>query len=226
MAGRGSYRIASIGKYDLTGKFLGEGSFSKVKEAINVETSQKVALKITDLDSFKTDYGRQCCMREAHILGKLDHPSIIKMLDCFKMQNRFIIVLEKMPINMCQLIEGKRKCRLKEFTCRIIFRQVASAIAYLHANDIVHRDVKLENILVCPKSNEVKLTGELRTMAFHAHVTLICLKNRSTSSDFGLSAEWQCKEVFLRTNCGSPEYSAPELQQNAQYTSAVDIWAL
>ncbi|KAG5681412.1 hypothetical protein PVAND_010850 [Polypedilum vanderplanki] len=195
-------RIIAFGKYQLTGKKFGEGSFSKVREAHDTEKKMTVALKITDTKNLSNDYIERSCMREAQILAKINHFNIVKMFDCFKASSRYVLVLEVVPINLCDFIEQQHNSRLKEVTCRSIFRQIVAATAYLHKKDIIHRDIKLENILLDPKTFIAKLT------------------------DFGLSTEWSNKDERLKTNCGSPEYSAPELHEGLKYTNAVDIWAL
>ncbi|CAO1409244.1 unnamed protein product, partial [Diamesa serratosioi] len=74
-------------------------------------------------------------------------------------------------------------------------------VSHIHKKGIVHRDIKLENILLDKQTNRIKL------------------------ADFGLSCIWD-KSTYLKTNCGSPEYAAPELHFGKKYGAAVDIWSL
>lgn len=155
-----SGRVIAFGKYQLTGKTLGEGSFAKVKEAIDCNKRRRVALKIMDLTQIESEYIKKCCFREANILAKLDHPNVIRMLDCFKTTRHYVIVMEIMPTNLCQYIENPKICPFKEYKCRIVLRQIAKALSYLHSKHIVHRDVKLDNILIEPLTYKAKLTGK------------------------------------------------------------------
>uniref|UniRef100_W5K337 non-specific serine/threonine protein kinase n=1 Tax=Astyanax mexicanus TaxID=7994 RepID=W5K337_ASTMX len=81
--------------------------------------------------------------------------------------------------------------RLTEEEARYFFRQITSAVLYCHTNGVVHRDLKLENILLDQDLN-VKL------------------------ADFGLSNQYQ-KGHFLQTFCGSPLYASPEIINGLPY---------
>jgi len=96
-----------------------------------------------------------------------------------------------------QLSEGKT---IDEEQARLIFRQVIEGLNYLHAQNIYHRDIKLENILIGER-NQVKII------------------------DFGFGISTDPKEM-LRVQCGTPKYMAPEILQRQQYHgSPADIWA-
>jgi serine/threonine protein kinase len=157
---RFSLRISAFGKYNLTGKKLGDGSFSCVREAIDTESRQLVALKITDVKNMKDKYMLKHYMREAQILTDIDHPNVINLLDRCMSTNYCVLVLERFPTNLCDHIIAIKRQKIDEARGAVLFRQMVSAIAYLHDKDIVHRDVKLENILIDPKTNKIKLAGE------------------------------------------------------------------
>jgi serine/threonine-protein kinase Chk2 len=89
-----------------------------------------------------------------------------------------------------------------EETTRSIFRQILDAVRYLHNNGVVHRDLKLENILL---SSEYK----------------------PTLTDLGFAKKIDLSDcAIMRTRCGTPSYVAPEIVQCEGYTKAVDAWAL
>ena len=96
----------------------------------------------------------------------------------------------------------KKNCRygFEPHTAKRLFEQVCSAVRFMHGTDIVHRDIKPENIL---------LDGELNAK--------IC--------DFGWSVEIS-RDEQRQTFCGTYEYMAPEIFENEEYTSSVDIWSL
>mmetsp|Transcript_65853 Transcript_65853/g.169468 ORF Transcript_65853/g.169468 Transcript_65853/m.169468 type:complete len:180 (-) Transcript_65853:250-789(-) len=107
-----------------------------------------------------------------------------------------------------ELLEGGDLCaalaqrgKFSEEDVKVVLRQVLMALDYMHQNNIVHRDIKLESIMLV----EVGGTG----------VKLI---------DFGLAAEWDgLSKMSLR--CGSPEFSAPEMMRGA-YTEKADMWSI
>uniref|UniRef100_A0A8C2RZX1 Protein kinase domain-containing protein n=1 Tax=Capra hircus TaxID=9925 RepID=A0A8C2RZX1_CAPHI len=104
-----------------------------------------------------------------------------------------------------------RKGHFSENETRWIIQSLASAIAYLHNNDIVHRDLKLENIMV--KSSFIDANNE---MNLNIKVT-----------DFGLAVKKHGRsEVMLQTTCGTPIYMAPEVINAHDYSQQCDIWSI
>ncbi|XP_014401321.1 PREDICTED: serine/threonine-protein kinase 33 isoform X4 [Myotis brandtii] len=105
----------------------------------------------------------------------------------------------------------KRKKHFSENETRWIIQSLASAIAYLHNNDIVHRDLKLENIMV--KSSFTDANNE---MNLNIKVT-----------DFGLAAKKHGgSEAMLQSTCGTPTYMAPEVINDHDYSQQCDIWSI
>lgn len=193
--------LAAIGNYKLTGRKLGSGSFAKVYEAKHSVLDKTVALKTLNISEMKDGYMKKHYKREAALLAQLNHPAIVTLFEVMETKNHFCIALEYGGVNLCDFVRNQQRSRLDEVTARNISRQLASAVAHMHEQGIVHRDIKLENVLVDSTSKKVKLT------------------------DFGLSNTFN-KGELLSTNCGSPEYAAPELQKCESYGCEVDIWAL
>lgn len=203
-----------IGHFVLT-KTLGAGSMGKVKLGIHETTGQKVAVKIIprklkhsevqnrsqDEDATLTDVAHEDkrVMREVSILSLLHHPYIVQMEDFSVTPNHYYLMFEN--VEGGQLLDyiishGK----LNERTARKFSRQILSALDYCHRNSIVHRDLKIENILI---SN----TGSIKII------------------DFGLSNLYSSKS-HLSTFCGSLYFAAPELLCARAYTGPeVDIWS-
>ena len=102
---------------------------------------------------------------------------------------------------MFHYLKDKPGRKVSEDVGRIIFKQIVSAVAYLHSKNIAHRDIKLENIMI-GKNKQIKLI------------------------DFGFSVT--CKEgKNIRIICGTPSYMAPELTLKKDYDGKkVDVWAL
>jgi len=137
---------------------------------------------------------------EIKLLKLLNHPNIIKLEDFYDCIGDTYIVFE--PLKGGELFQYIiEKGTLTEEDASMIIRKIASAIAYLHSLDIVHRDIKAESFLLTSKSDDwdIKLT------------------------DFGCA-----KELSNMSNSlvGSKGYIAPEILQRIDYNKAVDIWAL
>lgn len=106
------------------------------------------------------------------------------------------------------------KGKQPEDEARRIFQQIVSAVAYCHANGIVHRDLKAENLLM-DKENNIKLIGNSYSHLRNWHF-----------SDFGFS-NYQKNDSLLSTWCGSPPYAAPELLLGQEYDGRMsDVWSL
>lgn len=193
--------LSRLGNYYLTGRRLGCGSFGKVYEGIHRGPNENVAIKTMNITEMTDSYMRKHFKREAELLSRLNHPSIVALFEVIETNNHYCIVLEFGGENLCDYLSNQKRGRLDEQTARIVARQLASAVAHMHERNVVHRDIKLENILVNPSSKRVKLT------------------------DFGLSQAFDPK-TLLMTNCGSPEYAAPELHSCLSYGFEVDVWAL
>ena len=145
-----------IGDYQLTGQILGKGNYSVVREGID-KRGQKFALKIVDIET--DDYTRKHYKREGYILSQLNYDCIIKMFEVIEKPKHIILVLEFIPDNLCDFVRNHKRGKLEECLARVLFRQIMSAVSFIHEKGIIHRDIKLENILIDQKCNKVKLTG-------------------------------------------------------------------
>nr|CAH8852888.1 unnamed protein product [Trichobilharzia regenti] len=177
---------------------LAEGSFGVLYIAIHAVTRQKVAIKILDKRKLGSDAYRVRCEIEA--LKQLNHKYIYKLYQVVETQTHFYLVLEYLPGG--ELFDYiLQKEHLSEVEARVIFRQIVSAIGYIHTKGFAHRDLKPENILLDNDQN----------------VRII---------DFGLCAKGNNLSM-LNTFCGSFAYVAPEVLANKEYSgSAADIWSM
>ena len=188
-----------IGNYILSAT-LGSGTFSKVKLGYHTITRQKVAVKILDKTKIKDENDVEIMCREIHILKILRHPNIIQLYEILNIDRYIYIVME--------YVEGKdlfeyiySQNYLSEIKASYFFRQLISALEYIHTYGIVHRDIKPENILLDKNKKNMKLV------------------------DFGLSNAYMHGNL-LTTACGSPCYASPEMVSGKAYDGFYsDLWS-
>ncbi|XP_061869484.1 NUAK family SNF1-like kinase 2 [Colius striatus] len=178
---------------------LGKGTYGKVKKA-RERSGRLVAIKSIQKDKIKDEQDLVHIRREIEIMSSLNHPHIIAVHEVFESSSKIVIVMEYASKGDLYDYISERQ-RLPEQEARHFFRQVVSAVYYCHKNGIVHRDLKLENILLDANGN-IKI------------------------ADFGLSNVYQ-QDKLLQTYCGSPLYASPEIINGRPYKGPeVDSWSL
>ena len=191
-------------KYEILSK-LGSGSFGSVYLARNKYTNEKVAMKQIKKSSANLLSDGEIT-DEIEILKNLDHPDIVRIIESFNTKNSYILITE-----YCE--EGELfdqvKNQLSETQIAVIFKQILSGLAYLHSNNIVHRDLKLENILI-HEIEKSKTTGE---DLFNIKII-----------DFGTARIFD-KKRNPQSIVGSSYYIAPEVLRQ-KYNKECDLWSV
>ena len=187
-----------IGKYQIQ-RTIGKGNFAKVKLAKHTITGKEVAIKIIDKSQL-TQTTLAKVYREVKIMKSLNHPNIVRLFEVIEEGIKLYLIMEYASggeVFDFLVTNG----RMKEKEARVKFRQIVSAVQYMHGNNIIHRDLKAENLLL-DKDNNIKI------------------------ADFGFSNHYKIGSK-LETFCGSPPYAAPELFQGMKYEGPeVDVWSL
>ncbi|XP_073000619.1 CBL-interacting serine/threonine-protein kinase 21 isoform X2 [Typha latifolia] len=188
----------SVGKYHL-GRTIGEGTFAKVKLAVNIETGKNVAIKIIDKKMVVQNNMMYQVEREISTMSLLSHPNIVTIYEVIATKTKIYIVMEY--VSGGQLSDKLSYLqKLDEREARKYFQQLIDAVDYCHARGVYHRDLKPENLLLDNK-------GNLKV------------------SDFGLSV-LRKPGGLLSTACGSPSYVAPEVIVHKNYEgAAADLWS-
>lgn len=179
---------------------IGKGAYSKVVLCKHRLTGIKVAIKAIPKESLKTEYAQSKVAREISILRKIKSQFVAKILEVFDSEKNVLIVLEYAGIDLLNFVKSKGK--LSELEAKNIFIQIVKGAIDIHKAGVLHRDFKLENILIDPLSHTIK----------------IC--------DFGVSREIDSQEIIF-DQCGTPAYIAPEVIKGEGYSGfSVDVWSL
>ncbi|XP_068097036.1 serine/threonine-protein kinase SIK2 [Hyperolius riggenbachi] len=187
-----------VGFYDIE-RTLGKGNFAVVKLARHRITKTEVAIKIIDKSQLDA-VNLEKIYREVQIMKMLDHPHIIKLYQVMETKNMLYLVTEYAKNG--EIFDYlANHGRLDETEARRKFWQILSAVEYCHSRNIVHRDLKAENLLLDTHKN-IKI------------------------ADFGFGNFYKSGEP-LATWCGSPPYAAPEVFEGQQYEGPqLDIWSM
>ncbi|KAF9449086.1 Pkinase-domain-containing protein [Macrolepiota fuliginosa MF-IS2] len=201
MAAHPRRTIPRFGPYLLL-QTLGEGEFGKVKLGIHVQWGEEVAVKLIRRGNVDNAVRLSKVEREIEVLRTLKHPNIVRLYDVIETDKYIGIILEYASGG--ELFDHILAHRyLKEKDAAKLFSQLISGVWYIHQKKIVHRDLKLENLLLDRNRNVI-------------------------ITDFGFANRFEHKaDDLMQTSCGSPCYAAPELviSEGLYVGSAVDIWS-
>ena len=190
----------TIGKYKVFKKRIGRGAFSIVYKGVDTNTNKVFAIKEINLDSLSKN--KENIKRETKLMRKLKHSNIITLHD---------VILDKAYHNIYLILDYYEKGDLmtylsnkplKEMYAKKYLRQIADGLKYLLDNNIMHRDIKPQNILITD-TNDLVITD----FGFARYI--------DTSND-----------IMIQTLCGTPMYMAPEIMKHKKYDIKSDLWSV
>lgn len=194
------YEGVATGKYKIERK-LGEGGMGVVYEATDQSLGRKVAIKKMNEEIKVNDREKQRFLDEARTVALLKHPGIVEIYTIFEEDANIYLVFEHVDgVTLDHTID--KEARLPFEKARRVIGETAAALAYAHSKNVVHRDLKLSNIML---SSE----GQVKVMDFG-------LARRAMES----RARFSNAEVV-----GSPAYMAPEQELGASSVES-DIYSL
>jgi len=186
---------------------LGRGEHGTVVEAVNTETGAIKALKV----AFKNEAAHwQSLRNEINVLQRLDHPHVMPLEDFNSTPEALVVITDVYPGgSMLDVICSQGK--LSEEDARRYMRQLLEAIEHCHARSVIHRDIKLEHLLLDRPHTDISP----RQLQAQSCVTLV---------DFGVSAVLERPASVMHEQMGSPEYIAPEVL-GGSYGVQADMWS-
>ncbi|KAG9080526.1 hypothetical protein FRC06_006473, partial [Ceratobasidium sp. 370] len=228
-AARKMPQFPTLERYRMIEK-MGDGAFSNVYKAVDLQTGQKVAVKVVRKYEMSSSQ-RANILKEVSIMRGLNHQSIVKLISFSESEEHYFLVLELMGGG--ELFHQIVKLTyFSEPLARHVILQVAHGIRYLHEErGVVHRDIKPENLLferipIVPSKNPVARQydeekedeGEFIPGVGGGGI------GRVKIADFGLSKIVWDEQTM--TPCGTVGYTAPEIVKDERYSKSVDMWAL
>ncbi len=231
-------------------KSLGEGGYGNVVKVIHKNTGQVRAMKIIPKNNLQPGYTEQEIFREINILKKLEHPYIMKLYEFYSDEEFFYLINEF--CNEGDLSEKLQKVgRFDEKLVKLLMFQIFSAVLYLHSNNVIHGDLKLENVMVDNISyEEDKKKIDNNRLSFNKRLSFVTsykidiqniqnvlkeeemnlnkyehIKNFEIKLiDFGAAKIFTKYKKQFDDTVGTLVYCSPEVLKN-NYDSKCDIWS-
>ncbi|XP_020539993.1 serine/threonine-protein kinase ATG1c isoform X1 [Jatropha curcas] len=189
-----------VGDY-LVGRQIGSGSFSVVWRARHRIHGTEVAIKEIATSRLNKKL-QDSLMSEIFILKRINHPNIICLHDIIEEPGRIHIVLEYCKGGDLSMYI-QRHGRVPEATAKHFMQQLAAGLQILRDNNLIHRDLKPQNLLLSTNDSNAVLK----------------------IADFGFARSLQPRGL-AETLCGSPLYMAPEIMQLQKYDAKADLWSV
>lgn len=183
-------------KYHLLSQ-IGTGATGNVFTAVDIKTSEKVAIKMIDI---RRQVKKILILTEISVMKNKKHPNVVNYYDSYLVEGTQLwVIMEYMQFG--PLTDLVTTLVLREGQIAVIVRETLKAIEFLHSNKIIHRDIKSDNILL-------SLDGQVKVI------------------DFGFCAQLDNMDEKRRTFAGSPYWLSPEIITRKAYDTKTDIWSL
>jgi len=192
------------GRYTLT-ETIGQGAYAVVRNSIYEPTGQASAVKVFDKLKSNWEGRRKLVEREIRLMQNIcrGNENIVEFHESIDSLSQIFVFMEKLEGSLRQELNRRPLRRFGEEKARSLVAQICNALEYLHSLNVVHRDLKLENLLLDKSGEVVKLV------------------------DFGFAVKLQSKDQRLKVFCGTPSYMSPEIVSGKEYSGfCADIWAL
>lgn len=235
----GGRPVKTIGVYSI-GPEIGKGSFATVYKCINTKTNESVAIKSVVRSKLKSKKLVENLEIEISILKTMKHPHIVGLLDYKQTTSHFHLVMDYCSMGDLSYFIRKRNQLIKthpvissllerypspegshglnEVLVIHFLKQLVSALEFLRNKSLVHRDIKPQNLLLCPPLHSKQ---EFKDSGFVGLWELPLLK----IADFGF-ARFLPSTSMAETLCGSPLYMAPEILRYEKYNAKADLWSV
>ncbi len=234
-----------IAGYELR-EVLGSGSFSTVYKGLkqtslndpeahnNNNNDDCVAVKVIARNTTNSKKGMENLEREIGILYQLKHTNIVSLIKFQKSKNNYYLFFEYCRGgDLKNLVHSRKSGRLTERFTRRLMKDLASALKFLWHRQLIHRDIKPQNLLLSDflpmeelKDNPPK---ESSPVYVNNHPSLLNVGDNSNFclkiADFGFARHLQSKSL-AETLCGSPLYMAPEVLKQQRYDQKADLWSV
>lgn len=189
-----------VGDY-LVGRQIGSGSFSVVWHARHRVHGTEVAMKEIAMGRLNKKL-QESLMSEIFILKRINHPHIIRLHDIIEVPGKLHLILEYCKGGDLSMYIQRHGC-VPEETAKHFMKQLAAGLQVLRDNNLIHRDLKPQNLLLSTDDDNAALK----------------------IADFGFARSLQPRGL-AETLCGSPLYMAPEIMQLQKYDAKADLWSV
>mmetsp|Transcript_12369 Transcript_12369/g.18759 ORF Transcript_12369/g.18759 Transcript_12369/m.18759 type:complete len:905 (+) Transcript_12369:100-2814(+) len=191
----------TVGNYILISK-LGSGSYAHVYKAIHNKTNVEYAIKVISREKIESIKLQENLNSEITIMRDYNHMNIIHLYECFTSNRHIYLVLEYCGGGDLQRYI-RSYSRLEERVVRRFLVQLAQGLKFLHQMNIIHRDIKPQNLLMTDTTPQAVLKY----------------------ADFGFAKNLQ-EAGMAETLCGTPLYMAPEIFEMKKYDAKADLWSV
>ncbi|KLJ12932.1 unc51-like kinase [Blastomyces silverae] len=228
---------------------IGRGSFATVYQGVHNRNQTLVAIKSVNMARLNKKL-KDNLKLEINILKAVHHPHIVMLLDCQETANEIHLVMEycvlgdlsifikkrdtlvrhQLTRDLIQRYPNPQSGGLNEVIVRHFLKQLASALHFLRSRDLVHRDVKPQNLLLNPSPRSIA-RGDYRLPPYKGNEDLFTPRAGLDSmpllklADFGFARSLPSTSL-ADTLCGSPLYMAPEILRYEKYDAKADLWSV